>query len=196
MQDNFINQLKSLTKDFFTKDKIKLLNFLNSIDIDIKDFILNEEEDKFNIKTIHEKNGIKYELNYLMESDGTRKIIDVFYIINIILDSGGLLIYDELDKYLHPLLLKKIIDMFNTNKNNAQIIFSAHDITFLDKKYFRRDQIFLTEKKDQESTLFSLADFKIRKDLDFKKNYLAGVFGAVPSIKIINDFMGVDDEQE
>ena len=101
---------------------------------------------------------------------------------------GGLLVIDELDSKLHPLLTQHIIKLFNnpkTNPKGAQLIFATHDTNLLNVKTFRRDQIWFTEKDEQTAAtdLFSLYDFSIRKDTKVEKGYLIGRFGAIPFIK-------------
>jgi hypothetical protein len=53
---------------------------------------------------------------------------------------------------------------------------------------FRRDQVWFVEKDEfGASQLFSLAEFKVRKEAKFGKEYLLGQFGAVPHLR---DFQG------
>lgn len=91
---------------------------------------------------------------------------------------------DELNVKLHPLLLKFIIDLFYNNNSEAQLIYTTHDTTLMDKKFFRRDQIWFVQK-DQfgYSELSALSDFKVRSDASFEKDYLAGVYGGIPFLK-------------
>jgi len=45
----------------------------------------------------------------------------------------------------------------------------------------RRDEIWFAEKdKDLNTHLYSLAEFQVRKDLQLRKHYLSGRFGAIP----------------
>ena len=95
---------------------------------------------------------------------------------------------DELDSRLHTLLTLQLIQLFHkNNKSNAQIIFAAHDTNLLDKKIFRRDQIWFVEKNQfGSSELYSLSDFKssrVRKNTAFEKNYMMGKYGAIPYIE-------------
>ncbi len=96
-----------------------------------------------------------------------------------------LLYIDELDKGLHPLLTRLIVNLFNSKNNNpknAQLIFATHDSTLLDTEVFRRDQICFVDK-DYEgvSAFFKLSDIKgIRKDIPIDKWYLSGRFKAIP----------------
>ena len=126
------------------------------------------------------------------ESDGTNKIIDLSGPIFDTLHLGKALIIDELDSKLHPLITTHIVELFNSpesNPNNAQLIFTTHDTNLLGEDLFRRDQVWFTEKDDQEQTdLYSLADFnlpdgsKVRNDSNLEKNYIRGRYGAIPYI--------------
>jgi uncharacterized protein len=127
------------------------------------------------------------------ESAGTKKIIDLSGAIFHTLLNGKLLIVDELDSKLHPLITAHIIRLFNnpkTNPNNSQLLFNTHDINLLSGDFFRRDQIWFTEKDNTEQTdLYPLTDIslpdgsKIRNDANLEKNYIRGRFGAIPFIK-------------
>src|SRR5690606_21899639 len=103
------------------------------------------------------------------------------------LRDGDVLIVDELDKSLHPLLTRVLIKLFNnkkTNPKNAQLIFASHDVSLLTNEIFRRDQITFCDKNEEgASNYYSLADIKgVRKELSYEKYYLKGIFGATPSI--------------
>ncbi len=85
---------------------------------------------------------------------------------------------------LHPLLLKFIVDLFYGQNSAAQLIYTTHDTTLMDKKFFRRDQIWFVQKDVYGySTLLALSDFKVRSDASFEKDYLAGVYGGIPLLK-------------
>ncbi|MCL5031725.1 MAG: ATP-binding protein [Thermotogae bacterium] len=125
------------------------------------------------------------------ESMGTIKFVTMIGLVTKHLSQkNGVIFADELDSSLHPLLLEYIIKMFNSskiNKSNSQLIFSVHNVEILNNDLFRRDQIWFADKnKFEESSLYSLADFKtteVRKTQNFAKNYLFGRYGAVPQIK-------------
>ena len=121
------------------------------------------------------------------ESAGTQKYFALAGPILEALANGTTLIIDELDAKLHPNLVHKIIEIFNSEKsnpNNAQLIFNTHDTNLLSCGVFRRDQIWFVEKNRYGSAqLYSLADFKtdvVRKNDNFEKNYIAGRYGAIP----------------
>jgi len=126
------------------------------------------------------------------ESAGTNKIFNLSGPIFDVLADGGVLIVDELDASLHPILTLAITRLFNSsnhNPKNAQLIFATHDANLLSKGEFRRDQIFFIEKdKYGASDLYSLIELreedgtKIRKDRSFEKDYVEGRYGAIPYI--------------
>ncbi len=123
------------------------------------------------------------------ESTGTRKIYELAYSVIEALKKGGVLIVDELNNCLHPLLSEFILDLFHNeekNPKNGQFIATAHDTTLMDPENLRRDQIWFTEKdKTGATNLYSLAEFdgeEVRKTTPFNKWYLTGRFGALPLI--------------
>jgi hypothetical protein len=100
------------------------------------------------------------------------------------------LVIDEFDARLHPLISRAIVELFNsndTNPNNSQFIFMTHDTNLLSNKIFRRDQIWFTEKNRQGATdLYSLAEYDIRNDASFESDYIKGKYGAIPYIMNLN----------
>lgn len=125
-----------------------------------------------------------------MESEGTKKIIEIAGPIFDAILHGKVLIVDELDAKLHPFLTRKIIGLFMNkefNKTGAQLIFATHDTNLLNIQYLRRDQIWFTEKDKSDSTdLYSLVEFrddsgnKVRNDRNIEKDYINGRYGAIP----------------
>ena len=146
-----------------------------------------------NIEAIHtvqdtEGNTSSYALNMAEESDGTNSYFKLIGVVKKVLDEGTLLVADEMDAHLHPLLTKHLVSLFNSvefNPNGAQLIFTSHNTNLLDLDVLRRDQIWFTEKDEQTAAtdLFSLYDFSIRKDAKVEKGYLIGRYGAIPFIK-------------
>lgn len=126
----------------------------------------------------------------LMESEGTQQVISLSGPLFSALKNGTLLLVDELDIRLHPMLTRSIVQLFmnrSTNPNGAQLICTTHDTNLLDLAYLRRDQIWFTEKDRTESSdLYSLVEFKdgrgvkVRNDRSIEKDYIEGRYGAIP----------------
>jgi uncharacterized protein len=123
------------------------------------------------------------------ESDGTLRFFDLLGPILKSLLKGQVVFADELESSLHPLLMRKLIQLYQsseTNPNNAQLVFTTHNTNMLSLVDLRRDQIWFTEKNEQSATeLYSIAEFKrekVRKDAAFEKNYLRGRYGAIPFV--------------
>jgi uncharacterized protein len=128
--------------------------------------------------------GEELKLDLGEESQGTQNIFSLAGPLLDVLDAGQTVVIDEINNSLHPLLVRKLIDVFNNkniNKKNAQLVFSTHDTSLLDKDLFRRDQIWFTEKDEANSTkIYPLTDFSVRTDEAFGKGYLHGRYGAIP----------------
>ena len=120
------------------------------------------------------------------ESEGTIKYFSLAYPIIDALDNGKRLVVDELDSKLHPLLVRKIVTLFNsaeTNPRGAQLLFTTHDTFLLSAGLFRRDQVWFTQKDNFGATeAYSLAEYKVRGSSPFERDYLQGKFGATPII--------------
>ncbi len=122
------------------------------------------------------------------ESEGTKTLFRMAPSVFRALESGGLLLVDELESSLHPLIGLAIVKLFNcprANSRNAQVIFTTHDTnllgTTLGQQPLRRDQVWFTEKDDEgASTLYPLTDYKPRKSENLERGYLQGRYGAIP----------------
>lgn len=187
------HQTESLIKLYFEKgfneheEKTRLLAFLSGIDVGIKDIKVEKNKDKTSITTYHQGVGDElYPFNLSIESDGTKRAIALYSMVRLAVLNGRGLMLDEFNSQLHPLLQKYIIDLFYETNSKGQLIYTTHDTTLLDKQFMRRDQIWFVSKDDEgKSSLYSLADFKVRNDKSFGKDYLGGIYGAIP---ILNKF--------
>jgi AAA15 family ATPase/GTPase len=149
------------------------------------------EQEQTTVRTIHRKVDdegrlVESELFHLdrHESEGTKKLFSLSGPLIDTLKSGDVLIIDELDARLHPLLTREVVSLFNDpeqNRNNAQLVFVIQDTNLLDNQLMRRDQIWFVEKDRQgASYLYSLAEFKVRNDATYEKDYIQGRYGAIP----------------
>ena len=186
----------------FRKEKFQKSLLPNHLPAELIDDIINDMQGKTiaRISTVHKmfdedgnQVGSKdFDLRK-QESSGTNKVIDISGPIFDTLLTGGVLVIDELDAKLHPLMTAAITNLFNSpeyNTYNAQLIFATHDTNLLSYGRFRRDQIYFLEKdKYEASDLYSLIEYKeegtnakVRKDRSFEKDYINGRYGAIPFI--------------
>lgn len=197
----------------FDDSKEIIKNFLIPFNLGFKDFELVSEKDKNNVKTYHDKYDKKgnvignFEFDLVKnESSGTNKLYDIAGCLIYVLSMGQLIVIDELDAKLHPLLTMAIVKLFNSseyNKENAQLIFATHDTNLLNCGCFRRDQIYFTEKnRTEETDLYSLVEYKesdgkkIRNDSSFEKDYINGRYGAIPYIGDFSKFLSHDESEK
>ena len=198
---NYGNPIEELRMAVSNSEDVKqlMLDMIQEMDLDIVDFRVTEDEnDRIDVYTKHLVDGYETELNLLEESSGTRKLFGLMPFIAGCLLTGTVLVIDELDAKIHPVLLRHIIMMFNDmsiNKKKAQLIFTSHDLSTMNNEVFRRDEIWFVAKGNaQNSKLYSLVEFKnekgesVRKDAKFDKQYLEGKYGADPYLKRIIDW--------
>ena len=84
------------------------------------------------------------------ESQGTQRFFAVAGPILKALEEGICVVIDELDASMHPLLTRRLLELFQSagaNSKGAQLLFTTHDSSLLDQDLFRRDQIWLAEKR-------------------------------------------------
>ena len=205
----------NLTVDSIEKgtDKTSILELLNSADLGISDIAVERKKGKQAMFSYDAATGkasasdpIETEVriprlkhrgeageaffDFQEESDGTQRFFAFAGIIIHILEHGMTLVVDELENSMHPLLVRHILGLFfspRTNPRGAQLIFSTHNTSLLDKELFRRDQIWFAEKGiDLSSILVSFSEFSARKTEAFEKGYLEGRYGALPIIRAFN----------
>ena len=144
-----------------------------------------------------EVNNVAFSFNR-NESEGTIKYFSLAYPIIDALDNGKRVVIDELDSRLHPLLVKRIVALFNdvqTNPKGAQLLFTAHDTFLLSAGLFRRDQVWFTQKDNFGATeLYSLAEYKVRSTSPFERDYLLGKYGATPLIGDMESVFNPSDQ--
>jgi len=163
-----------------------------------------EEQTLYSMNLIHQVREKKYLLPESEESAGTQKILNLISDLVLSLQDGRMLIADELDANLHPKLLEQIILFYKNPKINiggGQLLFTSHDLSTMNNRLFRRDEIWFAAKDESESSiLYSLSEIKdekgssIRSDASYGKQYLNGRFGADPYFKRMLEW-GSNDKQ-
>jgi AAA15 family ATPase/GTPase len=118
------------------------------------------------------------------ESRGTLQLLTLLGPLFEALESGKVIIIDELDTSLHSLLSLQLLKLFNSpssNKGGAQLIFTTHDTNLLGGEGLLCSQIWLTEKDKKGAThLYPLTDIRTRHTDNFETGYLQGYFGGIP----------------
>lgn len=197
--------------------KRKVLEFLNSADLSISDFRIDTREftsdflpedmpialrDELS-KTMAGKEVMKatffhedietnepIQLTMSEESDGTRALFAFAGRWIDVLEKELVLVVDELDTSLHPLIVHYLVKLLHHTGRKAQIIFTTHDTTILSQKSLRRDQIWFMEKNAKNSShLYPLSDFSPRDNEAVERGYLNGRYGGIPFLKDL-DFYG------
>ncbi len=130
-------------------------------------------------------NEKEYHLQLADESMGTQQLFTYGPILKRVFTSGKVLVIDEIDKSLHPFIVKYLINLFSNpdiNIGGSQLIVTTHETPLLSLETFRRDQIYFTEKDADSGVtdLYSLDEFSVRKTDNIEKGYLLGRYGAIP----------------
>lgn len=135
---------------------------------------------------VHQVPGEKLAFDFQDESEGTRTWFRLIGPVLTKLQQGGIILFDELDSSLHPMITSKLVGLFSNagaNPHGAQLIFTSHDTNLLNQ--LNRDEVWLTQKLDNGSTMFgALSDFageRIRHSANIESGYLSGRFGALPN---------------
>jgi hypothetical protein len=155
---------------------------------------------QISVQAAHEHEpGKVVRLELAEESDGTRRLLNLLPALHSPRATGVVYFIDEIDRSLHPILVKEFLEFFLKSRDDRlrQIIVTTHESNLLDQDLLRRDEIWFAEKDPTESTrLYSLLDFKIRNDLEIRKHYLQGRFGAVPFLGNLKHLLAKSDRPE
>ena len=181
--------------------KEKILQEMLLADLGICDIVLSGTKEKPVISTIHQLedekgNQKQYSLQLNQESTGTQRFFSRIGSWVKSMQSGAVLVVDEIEASMHPLLTRHLIEMVqdaSINRNHAQLIFTTHDTGLLDLTLLRRDQIWFAEKdeKSMQTEVYALTEFSPRKGENIAKGYLQGRYGAIP---FVNGGIGLWEE--
>jgi uncharacterized protein len=133
----------------------------------------------------HSVGAASASIPFAEESDGTKQLLHLMPVLASVTEGAKVVVIDELDRSLHPLICWEFIRLFSETAPGAhkQLIVTTHEAHLLSQDLLRRDEYWFVEKdRDQQTRLISLSDFKVRNDLQIEKGYLHGRFGGVPII--------------
>ena len=188
--------IKVVPPDADTLDRLRKIARILGTDDEGDEDVLVESE----LQLVHRggERTVAFDPEY--ESQGTRVWIGLVGPVLDALASGSVLLVDEVDASLHPHLVARLVDLFQDPKTNphcAQLVFNAHDTTILgnpEGHALGRDQIWFTEKnEDGDCHLYSLSDFRPRRDESIQRGYLSGRYGGIPELDPITFVRSVEN---
>ena len=158
-------------------------------------FVRSSDEGLFifdTVSTYHKDvNNEEVQFDFEDESEGTKTLSGLLGVCLFALKNGKTVLVDELERSLHPILLKEIIGMFKDkkqNKTNAQLIFTAHNTDILDDKLMRVSEVAVIDKtKETGSTILRISETNARNVSNFRKRYLKGNYKGLPKIHSLLD---------
>ena len=155
---------------------------------------------QISIQAAHEREtGKVVRLELMEESDGTRRLLNLIPALHHLQKMPAVYFIDEIDRSLHPILVREFLEFFlkSCDGGHRQVIVTTHESNLLDQDLLRRDEIWFAEKDEIAATrLYSLLDFKVRNDLEIRKHYLQGRFGAVPFLGSLEHLLAKTDQPE
>lgn len=183
--------------------KKRFINMMNDMGIEISGYRYDKENEQFLLQRV--VGDKEYDIPFINESDGTRKLFAALPVIIMALREGRLIIIDELDAKLHPKLLRYVIKLFTNpeiNRNGAQLLFTSHDLTTMKNTVFRRDEIWFAALNDENSSeIFSLYDIRrednehVNNTAAYDKQYLEGRYGADPYLRNMLSWEALDEQK-
>lgn len=154
------------------KERIKKEKVIHFTKTSFEHRVLKNEKEEF------------YTLPDELQSKGTIRYYGLSAPFFQIIKENAFLPIDEIGSALHPLLVVHFLKEFLQKSNQAQLLFTTHNLSLLmEKDILRKDAIWFTEKGDNGATsVYSMADFNIRKELSYYNAYKIGKFGAIPNV--------------
>ncbi len=178
LADFNITDIKVQRKKIDKKISKSLQELLNSLEAE-KEVVLFERKIEF----FHKIEDKIFSLPENLESDGTLKFIGILGLVYDLINNKTLALMDELEHSLHYELQKYFLKMFVNTARDSQLIITTHNPLLIDQNLLRRDVIWFVDKNKQGSSeLYSLADFKLHKNVSAMKYYLSGKLGAYPTV--------------
>lgn len=130
--------------------------------------------------------GFSRDMDIQAQSDGTVRLLSLVPAVYDAMKSGKTVFIDEIDHSIHPHLVRELIRYFSEKGTNGQLIFTTHQTCLLNQDFLRTDEVWMVEKKDGCSHMYSLNDFKIHNTINIENGYMEGRYGAIPFIGELN----------
>lgn len=132
------------------------------------------------------ENGFSKEMDIEAQSDGTVRLLSLVPALYAAMKSAQTVVIDELDHSIHPHLVCELVRCFSCQNTNGQLIFTTHQTCLLNQEFLRTDEVWMVEKKNGGSHMYSLNDFNTPDTNNIEKLYKEGRFGAIPFIGELN----------
>ena len=163
--------------------------------------IVTRQDGKLSVKKLYtyhrDSQGKNTRFEMRQESDGSKRILDLLPAFLGLANSSAPKVYliDEIDRNLHSLLTQQLLQVYLAScsqSSRKQLIFTTHDLLLMNQSMFRRDEMWVTERRqDGSTTLVGFSEYEdVRSDKDILKSYLQGRMGGVPTTTT-NDIFGV-----
>lgn len=187
--DNWINNEGKEDLEEFRKDS----SFPNIEKIDNLEAATNQAH-IFSIESINGKKmvqsflfnqigmgGYNRDMDVKTQSDGTLRLLSLIPAIYEIEENECTLVIDEINNSIHPIIIRNLIRFFCESKSRGQLIFTTHETELMrHKDILRPDEIWFVDKKEGESSMYSLNDFNFHKTMSIVNGYMDGRFRAIP----------------
>mgnify|MGYP003608730202 CR=1 FL=1 len=203
-EEELIDSLLPATKKMRSENKVNVLAFMKELDCgqDIVDIVVkkiadtnpnngnsvlasnssSELSETYFLHQTLDSEQPPFALPLEEESRGTQALYALAMLYLWMIKLNLFVVVDELDSSLHPLLMRGLIQRFHKDAQQAQMIFTTHDVSVLSQEILRRDQVLLINKENQKTQLSPLSDFAVRQNESLEKGYLAGRYGGIPRI--------------
>jgi len=145
---------------------------------------------KNGIKTVQEllfeqlgQSGYKKEMKIGAQSDGTFRLLTLIPAIYDAINKQNVVFVDEIDNSIHPNLMFSLLQFYGAKASKGQLIYTTHTTRLINQQeLLRPDEIWLTEKENGNSKMYSINNFKIHNTINLENGYLDGRYGAIPQI--------------
>lgn len=194
-----VTDIEVTRKELEQEDLDRYQRYFGKEDSNFEAFI---EDVESHLELTHRGRGVETSLPEDYESAGTHALISFASVALAALKRGATCVVDEIDSSLHPLLVAELVRVFaspRTNPNQAQLIFTTHDVSLLrpapeGQAVLSRDEIWVVEKdRHGESALVALSEYGPRTSDNLERGYLTGRFGGLPTLSIANNWLAVEN---
>lgn len=128
------------------------------------------------------KNGFSKDMDIVAQSDGTVRLLNLVPAFYDAIREGKTVLIDEIEHSIHPHLIRELVKFFSQQETTGQLIFTTHETCLLNQEFIRTDEVWMVEKKDGSTHMYSLNDFKIHNTINIANGYMEGRYGAIPFI--------------